>query len=71
MKKLITIVLFLVLTAFTQTNTIYVCMSKGSVAYHSNRNCSGLAHCKSEVKTMSIADAVKMGKRECHICYKN
>ena len=70
MKKLIVFISVLVLTSFIQIKTVYVCISKGSVAYHSNRNCSGLSHCKSEIKGMSIDDAMKLGKRECHICYK-
>jgi hypothetical protein len=71
MKKLIAIASIVLLTAFKPVSeTVYVCVSKGSVAYHSNRDCSGLAHCKFAIKAMSVSDAVKLGKRECHICYK-
>ena len=70
MKKFIAIISILFLCAFTPAGNVYVCVSNTSVAYHSNRNCTGLSRCTHEIKAMSIDDAVKMGKRQCHICYK-
>ena len=50
--------------------TVYVCMSKGSVAYHDNDNCAGLNRCTHEVRAMSVADAQELGKRACQKCYQ-
>jgi glycerate kinase len=51
------------------TEMVYVCMSKGSVAYHSSSDCAGLNRCTHEVKTMSAAQATQIGKRACQKCY--
>jgi hypothetical protein len=51
------------------TETVYVCMSKGSVAYHSSSDCAGLNRCTHEVKSMSAAQATQIGKRACQQCY--
>jgi hypothetical protein len=51
------------------TEAVYVCMSKSSVAYHSRDNCAGINRCTHEVKTMSAADAQRIGKRACMKCY--
>jgi hypothetical protein len=51
------------------TDTVYVCMSKSSVAYHSSDNCAGLNRCTHEVKSMSAAQAAELGKRACQKCY--
>ena len=53
----------------TPTEIVYVCMSKGSVAYHSRGNCAGINSCTHEVKRMSAADAQGLGKRACLKCY--
>ena len=49
--------------------TVYVCMSKNSVAYHSRDNCGGLSRCSHEIKSMSTAAAGELGKRACQKCY--
>lgn len=51
------------------TETVYVCMSKSSVAYHSRGNCAGINRCTHEVKQMSTVEAQKLGKRACQKCY--
>jgi hypothetical protein len=51
------------------TETVYVCMSKSSVAYHSRDNCASINRCTHEVKQMSAAEAQKLGKRTCQKCY--
>jgi len=55
-------------TAATES-AVYVCMSKGSVAYHNSDRCSGLNRCTHTVKAMSVADAQDLGKRACQKCY--
>ena len=49
--------------------TVYVCISKGSVAYHSSDNCAGLNRCSHEIKAMSVEAAAGLGKRACLKCY--
>lgn len=51
------------------TETVYVCMSKTSYAYHSSDTCKGLNRCSHEVKQMSAAEAEKLGKRACQKCH--
>ncbi|MBS1686189.1 MAG: hypothetical protein JSS76_15705 [Bacteroidetes bacterium] len=51
------------------TQMVYVCDSKGSVAYHNSKNCRGLQACKHEIKTISEAEATQLGRRRCQICY--
>jgi hypothetical protein len=50
-------------------SAVYVCMSKGSVAYHSSDRCAGLNRCTHTVKAMSVGDAQELGKRACQKCY--
>lgn len=49
--------------------SVYVCMSKGSVAYHSNDRCAGLNRCTHPIKTMTAPEAQELGKRACLKCY--
>ena len=51
------------------TEVVYVCISRGSVAYHSRDNYEGINRCSHEVKRMSVADARVLGKRACMKCY--
>lgn len=56
-------------SAARPTAAVYVCMSKGSIAYHSGDRCPGLNRCNHEVRGMSTADAQSLGKRACMKCY--
>jgi hypothetical protein len=51
------------------TETVYVCLSKTSYAYHSSDGCNGLNRCTHEVKALREAEAQKLGKRKCLKCY--
>lgn len=53
----------------TTTAAVYVCMSKGSVAYHSTNECAGLNRCNHEVQSMSTTAAEELGKRPCLKCF--
>ncbi|RSK46100.1 hypothetical protein [Hymenobacter perfusus] len=46
-----------VVSATVAESAVYVCMSKGSVAYHISDRCSGLNRCTHTVKAMSVSDA--------------
>jgi hypothetical protein len=58
-----------VATPAQTTETVYLCMSKTSYAYHSSDDCQGLNRCSHEVKSMSADDAQKLGKRTCQKCW--
>jgi len=47
---------------------VYVCISNTSYRYHSFK-CWGLEKCTHEIRRMTIAEAEKMGKTPCKICY--
>ncbi|UYZ59679.1 hypothetical protein [Hymenobacter latericus] len=49
--------------------TVYVCVSKSSVAYHASDDCPGLNRCTHEVRAMAVGAAQEMGKRACQKCY--
>lgn len=50
--------------------TVYVCDSSTSVAYHQKKNCSGLNRCTHEIITVTKTKAIDTyGKRACKICY--
>lgn len=53
---------------YNQSET-YICTSKGSITYHKTKDCKGLNRCSKQIKTVSIEQAKRMGRRECKICY--
>lgn len=48
---------------------VYVCASNGAKVYHRYKDCKGLSRCSKQIKTVSVEQAKKMGRRECKICY--
>jgi hypothetical protein len=50
-------------------DTVNVCMSPTSYAYHSSDGCNGLNRCTHEVKALREAEAQKLGKRKCLKCW--
>ncbi len=55
--------------ANAKEQTVLICNSSGSYAYHSHK-CAGLLRCKSNILTVTVADAKKGGRSACKICYK-
>ncbi len=51
-----------------QAQTVYVSTGSDAVAYHKNKSCSYLKNSK-DVKSVSTAEAKKMGRHECQRCY--
>jgi len=69
--KILIIFLSLVL-AKPQINldSVFICVSKGSIAYHQTLSCRGLRSCKHQIIKVSLSDATnKYHLRECHVCY--
>ncbi|WP_445738707.1 hypothetical protein [Mariniflexile sp.] len=48
--------------------TVFVCMSKGAYAFHTNLKCEGLANCDAEIAKSNIREAKKYDYRFCEIC---
>ena len=70
MKKLLLLTLFIIpLLSATTTDNVYVCTGKYSKSYHNNLKCRGIKACKSEVKTISLAEAQKSHRKPCKLCY--
>ncbi len=47
---------------------VYVCISRESVAYHSDPECKGLGKCTHIVRKVTTSVAEKLGKRACKTC---
>lgn len=67
--KLFLILLSFLFLSFTPVQSVYVCHSKYSVAYHKYEDCKGLRRCTHKIVYLSVEEAVKMKKRACKMCY--
>ena len=67
MKKYMLLLIALISMASAKAQNVYIATSSGAVAYHNNRQCGYLRYCK-EVKTVSVAEAQKIGRHECPSC---
>ena len=47
---------------------VYICQGSASYAYHASARCEGLAWCTREVKPITKAEVVKLGRRPCGRC---
>lgn len=48
---------------------VYICDSSSSYAYHIDRDCSGLGHCKHRILVVTKQDAINTyGRQACKIC---
>jgi hypothetical protein len=57
-------------TFHAKVDSVYICQSKASYAYHAYE-CNGLARCKHGIAKVTKAQAIKMGYKPCKICYRN
>lgn len=59
MKTKLTILLgalaVILLTAFSNTTTVYICTGKYAKKYHYKSNCRGLSNCKGEIKSVEYS----------------
>lgn len=73
MKKLtLTLFTLILLTGFTAPNgtkTVYICTGPKAQVYHSSATCRGMNRCSEEIKAISLANAEKMERRKCKICW--
>ncbi|HEY4289197.1 MAG TPA: hypothetical protein VGN00_18980 [Puia sp.] len=53
-----------------QTEYVYLCEGPYSKVYHRSTECRGLAHCSTKIDKVTLAEAVKMGRRPCKIEYR-
>ena len=69
MKKiLMTLVALIAIATMASAQTVYVSTGDGAVAYHKSKSCSYLTNSK-QVKSVTTAEAKKMGRHECQRCY--
>ena len=66
MMFILTALICMAMTA--QAQTVYVSTGSDAVAYHKNKSCSYLKN-STDVKSVSTAEAKKMGRHECQRCY--
>jgi len=67
------------LTSYTPTphitpkphgDSVYICVSSGSYAYHSDKNYRGLQKCTHTIKKVSEKEAITTyNRKKCKICY--
>jgi hypothetical protein len=72
LKLTLTLVTLLFLTGFTPENSlsnVYICTGPKAKVYHSKSTCRGMNNCSEEIKSITLAKAKKMGRRECKICW--
>ena len=63
-----TLVALVCIAATASAQSVYVSTGDGAVAYHKSKSCSYLTNSK-DVKSVSTAEAKKMGRHECTRCY--
>ena len=69
MKKILFILTAIICMAVTaKAQTVYVSNGSDAVAYHKSKSCSYLQNSK-DIKSVSTAEAKKMGRHECQRCY--
>lgn len=57
------------ITHVVAKDSVYVCNSNTSVAYHSSQNCRGLNRCTHKVIKVTQKEAIETyGKRACKLC---
>jgi hypothetical protein len=48
---------------------VYICNGPRSVVYHQSPDCRGLSHCSTRIEKVTLAYAIKLGRRPCKIEY--
>lgn len=73
MKIFLHLIFFLQLVMGKETDTeqVYICISRSAVAYHKSEDaCRGIKACTHEIRKVSKSDAIRKYKyRACKICY--
>ncbi len=69
MKKfLMTFIALIAMASMASAQTVYISTGDGAVAYHKSKSCSYLTNSK-QVKSVTTAEAKKLGRHECARCY--
>lgn len=50
--------------------TVYICDSSSAERYHKTKDCRGLRNCRHGIKEITLAEAERLGRTPCKICYK-
>lgn len=59
------VLLFFVLLMFSDSSSVYICVSRSATKYHYDKDCRGLKNCKHEVKKTTLSEAKKAGYTLC------
>jgi len=57
--------------AAKSSRTVYICTGPYAEAYHATPHCTGLANCSGDIKKVTQADALTLGRHPCKIYYKH
>ena len=52
----------------SEFTSVFVCVSKGAYAYHTNLRCEGLSNCDAKIAKSNIKEAKEYNYRICEIC---
>ncbi|QBN17804.1 hypothetical protein [Flavobacterium nackdongense] len=65
-KKTLTIITFIFITAFSPNKTtVYICGPLGAKKYHHSSYCRGLSACKHQINEVSKEKAISLGLALC------
>lgn len=53
------------------TDSVFVCMGKSAVRFHSTDSCPGLTNCSKGITLVTRGDAEAKKKDFCHICFRD
>ena len=64
--------IFVDATSQSGTTMVYISTGNSAYAYHAKKECSRLKKCVAEGhwKKITLAEAQKMGRKPCGVCYK-
>ncbi|MGZ6523188.1 MAG: hypothetical protein ACXVDT_15240, partial [Bacteroidia bacterium] len=57
MKAFLFSLVLLMNVSFTPPGNVFICVSKSSKVYHSNKNCRGIKNCTHEIREVTVSDA--------------
>jgi hypothetical protein len=60
----------LMAAATSQTDSVYLCEGPYSKVYHASPDCRGLSRCSTKIYKVTLALALKEGRRPCKIEYR-
>jgi hypothetical protein len=70
-KLFLASLIFSFLVSFSTMGTqVFICKGPSSKVYHKSDRCKGLSKCSTEIFSVSIEEAKKLGRRACKIEFR-